>query len=406
MAREFSIRELDWYLISLVIILLIFGFLALYSAQVWVEDQSKDFQRQLLWFCFGIIAAITVFLIPTKVLFAFAYVFYGIAFFLLIAVLKIGVGKAAASWIRIGGMCFQPSEFAKIAIVIALARYLSQCKLHQNRLKDLIIIFLLIIPPIILIKKQPDLGTSLVLLFVNLPLLFWAGIQPFTLFVLVSPVLSVITSFKFNLFLLWMGIVAAVLYFSRKTLLIVVGLFLLNIAVGLITDKIWDHLEDYQKKRIEVMFKPLQYAKGSGYQVVQSVNAIGSGGFTGKGYLKGTQTKLKYLPMQNTDFIFSIIGEEFGFIGIFIILLVYFLLISRMVTIAVNAHERFESLLVIGFTSVIGFHIIVNTAMTVNIMPVTGLPLPFLSYGGSFLVTLMTMIGIVLRIEYKRIKYY
>ena len=402
MARGFQIRELDWFLISLVLVLVFVGFLAIYSAQAWVEDQSQDFQRQLVWFLIGTIAAIAMFLIPTKLLFAFAYIFYGIALILLIVVLIIGVGKAE-SWIKIGGVVVQPSEFAKIAVIIALARYLSQCKLQHNRIKDLVIIFLLVMPPILLIKKQPDLGTSLVLLFINLPMLFWAGIQPFTLFVLISPVLSVLTSFKFNLFLLWMGIVTAVLYFSRKKFIVVIGLFLLNIAVGLVTDELWDHLEEYQKKRIEVLFKPHQYAKDSGYQVIQSVNAISSGGFNGKGYLNGTQTKLRYLPEQNTDFIFSIIGEEFGFIGVSVVLLLYFLLISRMISIAVNANEVFESLMVVGFTSVIVFHVIVNTAMTVNIMPVTGLPLPFLSYGGSFLVTLMTMMGIVIRVAYKRI---
>ncbi|MCH8286287.1 rod shape-determining protein RodA, partial [candidate division KSB1 bacterium] len=159
-------------------------------------------------------------------------------------------------------------------------------------------------------------------------------------------------------------------------------------------------------QRIIILIDPQQDARGTGYQVIQSMNAIGSGGITGNGFLKGTQTQLKFLPEQSTDFIFSVLGEEFGFIGIMTVLLLYFLLISRMIYIAVNAKNKFKSLVVMGFASIILFHIFVNTGMTVNLMPVTGLPLPFLSYGGSFLVTLLMMTGITLNIAYKRTSSY
>lgn len=408
MAKGFQIKKLDWNLITVVILLCTVGLVVIYSANAGMDEQVQvnNFQKQIIWMAIGIIIVVIMIMIPLKVFFAFAYIFYTGALLGLIFVLLQDNGGASERWISLGGLRLQPSEFAKIAIVLALARYLSQCKIQNNKLKDFIIVFIMVAIPVYLIKEQPDLGTSLVFLSLIIPLLYWAGIQPFTLFVLISPFLSVITSFQFIFFLCWMLIMTGVLYLSKKRLVVVMGLFLANIIVGFITPELWNNLEDYQKQRIKILFDPHQDARGTGYQVIQSMNAIGSGGSTGKGFLKGTQTQLRFLPEQNTDFIFSVLGEEFGFVGISTVFLLFFLLINRMISAAVNARNQFESLIVMGFASIILFHIFVNTGMTVNLMPVTGLPLPFLSYGGSFLITIMAMIGIVLNIVYKRGTYF
>jgi len=408
MKKQFQIKELDWILIALVILLTLIGLVVQYSTKVGIEVQNQPdiFQRQIIWFGAGILLAILMIFTPTKMFFALAYPMYAIALMSLVYVLFLGGGPGSERWIRLGGMTIQPSEIAKVAVVIALARYLSQCKIQNNKLFDLLVVFALVAIPVFLIEQQPDLGTSLVYLSIIIPILYWAGIQPFTLFVIISPFLSVVTSFQFIYFLIWMLVIIGVLYLSQKRLIVIIGLFLINIAVGLLTPTLWNNLKPYQQDRILILIDPQKDARGTGYQVIQSMNAIGSGGISGKGFLKGTQTQLKFLPEQSTDFIFSVLGEEFGFIGIMSVLLLYFLLISRLIYIAVNAKYKFESLVVMGFASIILFHVFINTGMTVNLMPVTGLPLPFLSYGGSFLITLLIMTGITLNIAYKRTSSY
>jgi len=359
MKKHFQIKELDWFLIAIVILLTLIGLVVQYSTKAGIEDQNQTdiFQRQIIWFCAGIICATLMIFIPTKILFAFAYPIYAIALMSLVYVLFLGGGSGSERWIHIGGLTIQPSEIAKVAVVIALARYLSQCKIQNNKLLDLLIVFAMVAVPVFLIKEQPDLGTSLVYLSIIIPVLFWAGIQPFTLFVIISPFLSMVTSFQFIYFLIWMLVIIGVLYLSQKRLIVIIGLFLINIAVGLATPELWSNLKPYQQQRIKILIDPQQDARGTGYQVIQSMNAIGSGGISGKGFLKGTQTQLKFLPEQSTDFIFSVLGEEFGFIGIMSVFFLYFLLISRLIYIAVNAKYKFESLVVMGIASIILFHV-------------------------------------------------
>ncbi|MFC1564078.1 rod shape-determining protein RodA [candidate division KSB1 bacterium] len=404
MAKNFKISKLDWVLITSTVLLILFGLIAIYSSNYGGSGTgSSIFLKQLMWFVLGLFVMAVMIFIPSRAFFDFAYFIYALALLMLVLVLFLGGGRGTEErWIRLFGFTIQPSEFAKIAVVIALSRYLSLSKLGQNKVKDLIIAFILIAIPLYLVKEQPDLGTSLVFLVLLIPMLFWAGIQPFTLFVLISPFVSVISNIHFFFFFAWMLVMIGFLYFSKRPLLVIAGIFIINIAAGISSQYIWDHLKPYQKSRLLILLDPQKDARGKGYQVLQSQNAIGSGGISGKGFLKGTQTQLKFLPEQSTDFIFSVFGEEFGFIGIALALSFFFILLYRMINIAVNAREKYEGLIVIGFVSIIVFHVFVNTGMTVGIMPVTGLPLPFLSYGGSFLLTCMIMIGISLNIAYKR----
>ncbi len=403
METTFDIKRLDWFLIIIVLSLILIGLVVIFSATTAMGPENiSTFYRQLIWFGIGLTVAVLMFFVPSKVLFAFSYILYGISIVILIYVLFQARIGGLERWIRIGGFQFQPSEFAKLAVVMALARYLSQCKLEQNKLKDLIVVFIFVAIPVYLVKEQPDLGTSLVYLSLIIPVLYWAGIQPFTLFVLISPFISIIASSNFYFFLIWMLIVLGVLFYSRKTLIVLIGLFLINISVGVMTPYLWNKLHSYQQQRILSVLDPQKDPQGTGYQVLQSLNAIGSGGIKGKGFRQGTQTQLRFLPEQHNDFIFSVLGEEFGFTGVSVTLLLFFLLIIRMLTIAANQKELFEGLIVIGFASIILFHVFVNTGMTVGILPVTGLPLPFLSSGGSFLISSMTMMGIVVRIAYNK----
>ena len=197
--------------------------------------------------------------------------------------------------------------------------------------------------------------------------------------------------------------ISVVLVFSRRKPAILVAVFLLNIVVGIMTPYLWNQLRPYQQKRILTFVNPEQDPKGAGYQIIQSQVAIGSGGVWGKGYLNGSQTHLRFLPAQHTDFIFSVIGEEFGFTGISIVMFLFLILILRLIHLASLIREQFESMIVIGITTIITFHTLINVGMTIGMAPVTGLPLPFLSYGGSALVANLLMMGIVLNISRNKI---
>ena len=202
-----------------------------------------------------------------------------------------------------------------------------------------------------------------------------------------------------------MVILVAYLVFSHRTKLILISSFLLNIAMGLLTPVLWNHLKPYQRDRIKIFLNPEADPRGAGYQTIQSKVAIGSGGGMGKGFMQGSQTQLRFLPEQHTDFIYAVIGEEFGFVGALSGLILYFILLIRGVQIASLVRSKFNSIVAIGIVTLIAFHMIINIGMTVGLLPVTGLPLPFVSYGGSALVTNMVMIGILLNFYRNRYEY-
>ena len=304
-----------------------------------------------------------------------------------------------------GGLRFQPSEWAKLATIFALARFLTD---HHDKLDDkrtLLILAGLGILPFILIFKQPDLGTSLVFIAIIPAMLFWAGVSPLILLLTFIPGLTMLASFELWSFSLIMGILLIVLFFASRNMIFTFGHIVLNIFVGVITPFLWNSLEAYQQKRVLSFLGIVSDPKGISYQVIQSKVAIGSGGITGKGFLEGTQTQLRFLPEQHTDFIFSVIGEEFGILGCVTVIVLFVLLISRGIQVASNVKNRFSSLVVIGITTMILYHYFVNLGMVMGLMPVTGLPLPFISYGGSFLNTCMVSIALILNFSLRRHEY-
>ena len=395
----------DYLTLILILALVGVGSIAIYSATSVADvDTNNFFVRQILWAVLGTIVMITVSFIPLRIINRFSYWFYGSALFFLLLVYAVGkVGQGAERWLVIGPIHIQPSEFAKLATVLAVSKFLSDKYADVNKLKYFLISVGLILVPFILIARQPDLGTSLVFLALVIPVLFWAGLNWFSIFTILTPLLTMILSFNFFSFLFLMLTITIVLILSGKKPIILVLVFLLNIFVGIITPFLWNQLRPYQQQRILTFINPEQDPKGAGYQIIQSQVAIGSGGIWGKGYMNGTQTHLRFLPAQHTDFIFSVIGEEFGFFGVSVILLIFMLLIIRLIAIASAIRQSFESMTVIGIATVILVHVIINIGMTIGMAPITGLPLPFLSYGGSSLMANLVMMGIVLNIS--RIKY-
>ena len=362
--------------------------------------------KQMVRMIIGLLVGIFVFFVQKKFLFEKAYWFYGLGLALVILPYIFGTDSTGTSrWLNFGGFNFQPSELMKIILVLAVAKNLSNTEQSPKNFKVFIIPVILTMIPTAIILRQPDLGTSMILVFTLFPMLFWAETRLFHIFLLIAPVISVLTAFNFYTFFVWVIVLGLVLYFTQEKLIILILLFLFNLSLGFTTPVIWDNLHAYQQNRILTMFNVEADPQGAGYQVIQSQVAIGSGGLTGKGFGRGTQTHLKFLPEQHTDFIFSVIGEERGFVGVSITLFLYLMLILLSYQTAYKIKDKFSSLVVVGLTSILFFHVVINIAMTVGLMPVTGLPLPFLSYGGTFVLTCSIIIGLILNMSVIKTKY-
>ncbi|RMI04823.1 MAG: rod shape-determining protein RodA [Calditrichaeota bacterium] len=407
---KFRLKDIDFLLLGSVLGLLAMGLVAIYSitqSLLQSGSQANYFISQIQWITMGLVVMLaTAFLFPHRFFFLTAYLLYGGAIVLLILVYFWGsTGYGATRWLRIGGIGFQPSEFAKVATVLAVARYLSDRRLDINHWKTFIIAATIILVPFVLIARQPDLGTALVFAVLALPIIFWAGLKPENLPLFIFPGLVMAASFNRYAFGAVMVLLLIYLIYWETGFWWKVLHLGLNVGVGLLTPAIWNHLKDYQKQRILTFLNPEADPLGAGYQIIQSKVAIGSGGFFGKGFLHGSQTQLRFLPEQHTDFIFAVIGEEFGFFGVLIGLLLFAVLLCRIVYDANMFKNRFNSIAAIGFATILGFHMFVNVGMTVGLFPVTGLPLPFISYGGSAMLTNMWMIGLLLNFYRYRFEY-
>ncbi len=398
-------RDLDLSLLTTALVAMAIGITMIYSATFnWdLGTAGVTYQKQIVWALLAIVAMVITMVIPLKLFYAFAYIIYGLAMVMLIVVLEFGDRR----WLNVGPIHIQPSELAKIAVVLALARYLSAQNIDFDRVRTFLAPFLIVLIPGLLVFKQPDLGTALVFGAVVFPMLYWAGHKPVSIFFIASPGLSLLSAFHpWSLGLLYL-VMAVVIFYIRPHLGTIAIVAAVNLTVSVGAPYIWDNkLHDYQRNRILTFLNPDTDRLGSGYQVIQSKVAIGSGGLKGKGYLEGTQTKLAFLPEQHTDFVFSVVGEEFGFIGAAVILMLFLFMVWRALQIATIVKSRFSSLVAIGLTSILVFHIFVNIGMTIGVMPVTGLPLPFLSYGGSWLIVSCVLIGFLLNLHARRHEYY
>jgi len=359
-------------------------------------------RRQLVWLCVSIVAFAVVTRIPMRWLEWATPWIYTVSIVLLIAVLVVGTGPNTRSWLRLAGFSFQPAEFAKLATILLLARLLGSRKEPQTRLFDLWQPVLVVVAPFLLVMAQPDLGSALVFVIILVSALFWAGIPLFTIFLLVSPGVSLILGFSAAVWGVWFVVVIVALYLRRPFMAEAVAVALANLATGALATPLWNRLAPYQQRRLLVFLDPDIDPRGAGWHLIQSKVAIGSGGVTGQGFGNGPQKRLAFLPEQHTDFIFSVVGEELGLIGVLVFLALLAWFLRRVLRVAAaDSSQGFGSMIAFCFFAVWFGHLVINIGMTVGLMPVTGLPLPFISYGGSFLLTTFVGVGLVCRVAYE-----
>ncbi len=395
--------KIYWRIILPVVFLCIISLVLLSSTSQQTIFINSTLFRQIIWITIGIVCFILLQFVRIQLFYEYGYFFYGVLLLLLVATLFMPAISGAKRWVILGPLSFQPSEIGKIFVIFALAKYLSDRHEATGSWKIITISLMIAIVPALLVFKQPDLGTAIIFMAVTLPMLYWVGIRPFNLFIAVAPVVSILAAYHLTSFYIWIFIILVVLFLSQPKLWQAVLILLLNIAFGTLSTLIWNHLYPHQRQRVLTFLDPMQDPHGAGYQIIQSITAIGSGGLKGKGFGLGTQTHLRFLPVRDTDFILSVAGEEFGLLGIIVILVLMFTLCYWMITYAQKITNKFASLSIIGFTTMLFVHLFINMAMTVGMFPVTGLPAPFLSYGGTFLLTCIVIIGMTNNIIFRNI---
>lgn len=357
--------HLDWILIGSALCLALLGVAMIYStggvaAPSW---RKMIYVKQMLWIVFGFLGLLLALGINWGTLVRFSYPVFGLALFCLLLVALVGkTGLGARRWISLGPISFQPSELMKIALILALAKYLGNRGERIRGPKQLLVPLSLILVPMFLVLRQPDLGTAIVLLVTGLGMILVFGLP-------------------------W-----RYLFFSGT-------MGLLGIPF------LWSMLREYQKERIISFLDPTQDPLGSGYHIIQSRIAVGSGKLLGKGWMAASQSQLNFLPEHHTDFIFAVSAEQFGFLGSLLILSLYVVLISRAFLIARQAKDLFSALLASGIVIVITFQVLVNVGMVTGLMPVVGIPLPLMSYGGTSMLTMMIAVGLLLNIRMRRYLY-
>ncbi len=395
----------DPVLFALVVVLAFFGIAMIYSAGVLDVPSSIVtglWRQQLLWFVLAMIAVPFILRIPVLWLEWVAQPAYALALVLLVLALLIGTGSGTAAsvqgWIAIGPVRVQPAEFAKIAVVLMIARVLGSWREPPRTLWGLWKPIAVVLVPMALVMLQPDLGTALVFASILMFALFWAGTPLPMIFFLISPVLSLFLSISTWVWGVWIVVLTGILFFRNAYIGEKASIWIANVVAGAVALPLWNKLEVYQQNRFLVFLDPSVDPRGAGYNLIQSRVAIGSGGWFGKGFTEGTQKRLAFLPEQHTDFIFAVIGEEWGFLGVAFVLVAFGLIFWRLVRIAERSSDPFASIVPFGLFGSWFAHVLINTGMTVGIMPITGIPLPFLSYGGSFLLVNLLAVAIVQRI--------
>lgn len=355
-------RDFDRTLLMAVVIVFIIGLFTIYSATyARVLPFSQGYVlKQMMWFAAGFFLMLAVLKISYQKFIDMAYVIYAVNLILLVFVLVAGKARLGAQrWFSVGSFAFQPSEFIKISLILALSGYVGYKKDDMEEPRSLVIPIILLAIPSVLVLAQPDLGTTLLLVPVFFSIIFVAGAR-----------------IKYIIGMIAAGVASAPFF--------------------------WHFLRDYQRQRLLVFIDPNIDPLGAGYNIIQSKVAIGSGGLIGKGWLNGTQNQLNFLPERHTDFIFSVIGEEWGFLGVMVLLLLYFLIIKRAFTIASSTSDLYGKSIATGIAVMISLQVIINMGMTVGLMPVVGIPLPLVSYGGSSLLSTLVAVGLLLNVGMRR----
>jgi len=384
------------------------GLVTLYSAgQTDVPTfVTTIWQRQLIWLGVGALAAFLMFgLSPRLLEWATPYA-YVVGVLVLLVTLAVGTGGGTAasskSWITIGGVRMgQPAELAKLAMILMLARWLAERRAPPATLRELIPACVIVGIPCGLVVLQPDLGSAIVFIAIMFAMLYWAGTKPSLLLLLGSPVIGLVLAFSTAAWGAWIILLFGLLLWWRPYVWEGLTVMLANIIMGVIAVPFWRRLAPYQQNRLLAFLNPEVDPRATGWHVIQSKIAIGSGGLFGKGFTQGPQKRLAFLPAQHTDFIFPVVGEELGFLGVVVALALFVVLILVLLRVARRATDAYSSLCVFGVASLLFTHIVENVGMTVNLLPITGIPLPFFSYGGSFLLACSTAVGLSLRVAWE-----
>ena len=376
--------------------LITFGLITLYSISSDPLSINSSFMRQIIFIIFSLIIFFILSRIDIKTIHDNSTLIYIFSFLLCFIPFFLPAVENTYRWIDLGFFYIQPGEYLKCATIILIAKYLSN---HQLEVKES---YIVIIPILIaflssfLVLNQPDLGTAVIIFAPVLPMMLWAGVNGFTLFLLVAPLITIIAASNNMIFNIW-GVLMFIIFLSfQGNFLKKIMIYFINIFAGLLFPFFWnDFLNGYQRQRFVDFLNPDLDPMGSSYHIIQSITAIGSGGLFGKGWGQGSQTQLKFLPVQESDFILSVIAEEFGFFGIAILMLLFFMLIKTLLDIAFRLSDYFSSLVIVGLTSILFSHIFINSAMTIGLMPVKGLPTPFVSAGGSFMLLCFIILSLV-----------
>ncbi|MCL2065398.1 MAG: rod shape-determining protein RodA [Candidatus Cloacimonetes bacterium] len=392
-------REFDWKLFISWLILVFFGFFAIFSASsIKIDDEitTVDFWwKQIVFFLISLFFMFVILKIPSTLLDIFTFPSYFIVLSCLIIVLFMPAINNAQRWLLIFGVRFQPSEFAKIVIILVNARIMSRDNISNFRLVLQPLIFMVF--PFFLILQQPDLGTALVLLAVYVVMLIQAGFPLWNLFLLITPLISIITSFYIPAFIIFALLLIYFLWKKKYGVHFITLIMVINLFVLFITPVLWGSLQPYQQNRILTFIDPTRDPLNTGYQIIQAKIAIGSGQLFGKGFLEGSQKNMNFLPEHHTDFIFSVISEELGFIGSILLLVLFIYFFRRIIKNIFRSEIKERRIAMAGCLSFLFFQVFINIGMNVGIMPTTGIPLPFISYGGSNMLASSIAVALVLK---------
>ncbi len=414
-SRNNILQNLDWQLILMYLAMVIFGWINIYAAVYNVEHQSildisQSYGKQMIWITSSIVLALIIIIIDAKFYTVFSYFIYGFMLLMLVVVLVFGKEVSGSkSWLEIGSFGLQPAEFMKFATALALSKYLSVTNIDLKNLRELAKALVIIAIPVLFIELQNDTGTALV--FVSFALVFYRQGMPATILIIGLSVLVLffLTLLISNLILVGILTAAALTlgFFINRTprnIAVILMLFLGAVAFVFIVDYGFNNiLKPHQQMRVNVLLGNETDLLGAGYNVHQSLIAIGSGGFAGKGFLQGTQTKYNFVPEQSTDFIFCTVGEEWGFIGSVAVVVLFAAMLIRLLKLAERQRTHFSKIYGYCVFSIIFFHFSINIAMTLGLFPVIGIPLPFFSYGGSSLWAFTILLFIFLKLDADRL---
>ena len=382
------------------------GLVSIYSA-TYDARASEIFYKQVTWVIAGSVVLIAFTFVPFRLLQSLSFPAYFLSLLMLVVVLLLGkTVSGSTSWFNLGSFRIQPSEFAKITTVLALASYLSRTDVSLQTPRGLLTAAGIVLAPVALIMLQPDFGTAVIYAGMSFALLYWGGASRFTLIAVIAPVAAALGALLGTTpFLIVVAVFGILIYVAREHLLVAAVVFSLMVLVGISVQFFYDGLRPYQQKRIDTFLDPNADPLGAGYNILQSKVAIGSGGLTGKGYLRGSQTQLNFIPEQWTDFIFCVPGEEFGFVGAATVLFLFGGLLLRGVALGSIVKSRYASFVAIGLTAILVTHVFINIGMALGLFPVIGVPLPFLSYGGSALLSNTLTVGILMNLYTNRKEY-